>query len=161
MHSVLGTTDAYGARSEPPQCPTLSSRDTQLWGLGLLLLFRFYCQLWNSSHPQGSDVWGIFSHTSLGEPSGTCIITLYCCHCNIKHTELLGALAPACLRAHGPAGCCNTVGALVCLGLLAELRASLDTAIAAAAFPVPHLLLFFKKISLTNLGLSLLLTPGG
>lgn len=131
MCSVLGNTDAYGACSEPPQCPALRSRDTQLWGLGLLLLFRFYSQLWNSSHLQGSDVWSILSHTSLGGgPSGTCIITLYCCHCNIKHTELLGALVPACLRAHGPIGCCNAVGAIVCLGLLAELWASLDTAVA-------------------------------
>lgn len=140
-----GNHRCLGARSEPPQCPALRSRDTPLWGLGLLLLLCFCCQLWNSSHLQGSDVRGILSHTSLGGPSGTFITALYCYHCNIKHTELLGALAPACLRAHGPTGCCNAVGALVCLGLLAELRALLDTAVAAAAFLVPHLLLFFKK----------------
>lgn len=49
----------------------------------------------------------------------------------IRHAKLLRVLAPACLRAHDPTWCWDSMRAFVWLGLFAEPQTRPDTAVAA------------------------------
>lgn len=121
LHSVLGAIAACGTCSELPQYPAADSGGAQLWDLRGVLSFCVESQLQTSRHPPGLRCLWHSPLTSLGGLRKLAQSPSIVATAMIKHTKLLWVLAPACLRAHDPTWCWESVGALVWPGLFEDL----------------------------------------